>query len=140
MSKGEKNGVERAKQHLIANAFEALVGAIYLDQGYDAAAEVIDQHLLRRIDEILESGSWRDSKSFLQQLSQRYDSVVPDYRVVEEIGADHDKSFTVAAMVNGREIGRGTGTSKQKAQVLAAEKGVEWYNKSQKKSKTLEKA
>lgn len=127
MSKGEQAGSEQAKLHIVANCFEALVGAIYLDHGFAAASHFIAEHILVNIDEILREGSWRDAKSFLQEITQRVDNDVPDYRVLGEMGPDHDKTFTVGVFVGGREVGRGTGTSKQHAQQAAARQAIEAY-------------
>ena len=127
MSKGEKQGSEQAKLHIVANCFEALIGAIYLDKGYDVASDFIAKHILTNIDDILREGSWRDPKSQLQEISQRIDNETPDYRVLEENGPDHDKTFTVAVYVNGQEMGRGTGGSKQQAQQAAARMAIDCY-------------
>ena len=129
MSRGEKQGSEAARLHIVANAFEALIGAIYLDHGFEIARQFIDKHILYRIDEILDDGSWRDPKSHLQEVSQRTDNETPDYRVIDESGPDHDKTFTVGAFVAGREIGRGIGSSKQSAQQEAAREGLKSYKK-----------
>lgn len=131
MSRGEKQGSEAARLHIIANAFEALIGAIYIDQGLEAARMFIEKNILYRIDEILENGSWRDPKSHLQEVSQRIDGEIPDYRVIEEVGPDHEKMFTVGAFVSNREMGRGEGSSKQIAQQNAAKEALKTYKKSQ---------
>ena len=127
MSRGEKSGSERARMHILANAFEALIGAIYLDQGYDTAAEFISQHILSKTESILEDESWRDPKSYLQELSQRIDNQTPVYKVMEEDGPDHDKTFTIGVYVNKKLIGRGNGTSKQMAQQEAAKSAIISY-------------
>ena len=132
MSRGEKQGSDAARLHIVANAFEALIGAIYLDQGYDRAKDFIDAHILNHIDEILENGSWRDPKSHLQEISQRVDNETPDYRVLSENGPDHDKTFTVGAFVRGKEMGRGDGPSKQVAQQNAAREAILNYHKKSK--------
>ena len=128
-SRGEKQGTEAAKLHIVANAFEALIGAIYLDKGFQAATEFIAKHILVNLDEILEDGTWRDPKSHLQEVSQREDGEIPDYRVVEETGPDHEKIFTVGAFVKGAEMGRGQGSSKQIAQQNAAKEALKTYKK-----------
>ncbi len=130
MSKGEKLGSEHAKLHIVANCFEALLGAIYIDKGYDAAKEVINKYILSGIDDVLASGSWRDPKSHLQEVTQRIDGVIPDYRVIGEEGPDHDKTFTVAVYVNDKEIGRGMGSSKQHAEQAAAAAAIDAYDAS----------
>jgi ribonuclease-3 len=139
MSRGEKQGSEQAKLHIVANAFEALIGAIYLDQGFEAARTFVSKHILYRIDEILEDGSWRDPKSYLQQISQREDNAMPDYRVISEVGPDHAKNFVVGAFISGKEIGRGEGSSKQVAQQEAAREGIEFYRVKSGKKKPLDK-
>lgn len=129
MSRGEKHGSDRARQQILANAFEAVVGAIYLDKGYDAASEFIHKNIISKFDTILESGSWRDPKSHLQEVSQRIDNLTPRYKVMEEIGPDHDKIFTLGVYVGDKLIGTGTGHSKQIAQQEAAKAALETYNK-----------
>ena len=129
MSRGEKQGSDAARLHIIANAFEALIGAIYLDQGFETARAFIEKNILYRIDEILNDGSWRDPKSHLQEISQRIDGEIPDYRLIEESGPDHEKTFIVGTFVAGREIGRGEGPSKQVAQQNAAREALKTYRK-----------
>lgn len=129
MSKGERNGSQRARQQILANAFEAVIGAIYLERGYDDAAVFIHKHILSKLDNILETGSWRDPKSHLQEVSQRIDGQTPVYRVLEEVGPDHDKVFTLGAFVGDRLMGKGTGPSKQMAQQIAARAALQAYEK-----------
>lgn len=129
MSKGERNGSTRARQQILANAFEAVIGAIYLERGYNDAATFIHKHILSKLDGILESGSWRDPKSHLQEVSQRLDNQTPVYKVLEEIGPDHDKIFTLGAFVGDVLMGKGTGPSKQVAQQVAARAALEAYEK-----------
>lgn len=129
MSKGEKNGGTRARQQILANAFEAVIGAIYLERGYDDAAVFIKDHILSKLDTILSSGSWRDPKSHLQEVSQRRDNHTPVYRVLEEVGPDHDKIFTLGVFVGDRLMGKGSGPSKQVAQQQAAAAALEAYEK-----------
>lgn len=127
LSKGEKQGSDRARKQIMANAFEAVIGAIYLDQGYEKASEFIEKHILTKLDGILEAGSWRDAKSQLQEVAQRVDGYTPVYKVIEEIGPDHDKVFTLGVFVNGKLRGKGSGSSKQIAQQQAAEAAVKTY-------------
>ncbi len=131
LSKGEKHGSSRAHAVILADCFEAVIGAIYLDQGYDAARDFIAKHILVKIDQILRDGSWRDPKSYLQELAQHVDGATPSYRVLDEEGPDHDKIFTVAVYVAGQIKGRGTGHSKQEAEGNAAAEGVKLYLKLQ---------
>lgn len=127
MSRGEKQGSDRARQQILANAFEALIGAIYLERGYDDAAMFIQKYILSKLDMILESGSWRDAKSHLQEVSQRIDNMTPQYRVIEELGPDHDKIFTLGVYVGNKLMGKGSGPSKQVAQQQAAQAALDKY-------------
>lgn len=127
MSKGEKNGSERARLQMMANAFEAVIGAIYLERGFAAAQEVIAQYILSKLDAILASGSWHDPKSHLQELSQRIDNHTPVYKVLGEEGPDHDKVFRIGVFVGERLMGAGLGPSKQAGQQAAAEQAIAAY-------------
>ena len=129
LSKGEQQGTERAHDVILADCFEAVIGAIYLDQGYEAAKEFINKHILVKIDTILEEGSWRDPKSYVQELAQKIDGVTPVYKTLKEEGPDHDKTFTVGLYVDTALKGVGTGHSKQEAQTAAAREGVKKYRK-----------
>ena len=131
LSKGEKNGTPRAHDVILADCFEAVIGATYLDQGYATAKKIIEKHILNKIDTVLEEGSWRDPKSYFQELAQRYDNETPVYRTIKEEGPDHDKTFTVGVYVGKSVKGVGVGHSKQEAQTLAAKEGIKLY-KSQK--------
>lgn len=93
LSRGEKHGSDRARAQILANSFEALIGAIYLEKGYEAADEFINKTILSKLSGILTTGSWRDPKSHLQEVSQSVDGMTPQYRVIEEIGPDHEKSL-----------------------------------------------
>lgn len=127
MSKGERQGTERARQQILANSFEAVIGAIYLERGYADAEAFIGKHICSKLESILNEGSWRDPKSHLQEVSQRIDGATPQYRVLEEIGPDHDKVFTLGVYVAGKQMGKGTGHSKQVAQQSAAKSALEKY-------------
>lgn len=129
MSRGEKQGSDRARQQILANCFEAVTGAIYLERGYDDAAAFIHKYILSKLDSILESGSWRDAKSHLQEVSQRIDNQTPQYRVIDEVGPDHDKIFSLGVYVGNRLMGRGAGPSKQVAQQQAAQAALDEYAK-----------
>jgi ribonuclease-3 len=127
LSRGEKRGTERARVQILANSYEAVVGALYLDQGYDAAKQFIEKSLLVTFDEILRTGSWMDPKSHLQELAQSQENATPVYKVIDEDGPDHDKVFKVGVYVAGELKGNGQGPSKQTAQVAAAEAALKHY-------------
>lgn len=129
LSKGEKRGSDRARLQILANSYEAVVGAIYLDQGYDAAAKFIHETLLVTFEEILKSGSWMDPKSRYQEISQSEEGFTPQYKVLSEEGPDHDKEFTVGVFINDDLRAKGTGPSKQNAQVAAAELALSKHTK-----------
>lgn len=127
MSRGEKQGSDRARMQILANAFEALIGAIYLERGYADAEVFIMKHISSKLEGILQEGSWRDPKSHLQEVMQRVDGVTPRYVVLEEIGPDHDKIFTLGVYAGSRLVSQGTGPSKQSAQQEAAKEALKTY-------------
>jgi ribonuclease III len=130
MSRGEKQASSpRARQQILANAFEAVIGAVYLDKGYEQASKFIHEHILTTFEEILASGSWRDAKSRLQEVAQSTDGHTPIYKVLEEVGPDHDKIFTLGVYVGGKLRGKGTGPSKQVAQQEAAKAALDSYER-----------
>lgn len=135
LSRGEKRGSDRARQQILANAFEALIGAIYLEKGYKAADKFIQQNILSKLEGILEAGTWRDPKSHLQEVSQSIDGMTPQYKVIEEIGPDHEKIFTLGVYVGNELMGTGTGHSKQIAQQDAAKAALLAYKKRTSKKK-----
>lgn len=120
LSNGEERSGGRAKNYILANAVEALIGAIYLDQGYDIAEKFIEKFILTRLDEIISAGLHIDAKSQFQEICQEKEEFTPYYEVISEAGPDHDKHFTMGAYINGVLIAEGTGTSKQKAEQQAA--------------------
>lgn len=121
LSRGEKHGSDRAREQILANSYESVIGALYLDQGYDASKAFITTSLLTTLGDILKAGTWQDPKSRLQELVQSQEQGTPIYKVIGEEGPDHDKIFTVGVYVEGKMIGQGTGPSKQAGQVAAAE-------------------
>lgn len=131
LSRGEKHGSDRARAQILANSFEALIGAIYLEKGYDEASKFIHARIISTFDSILESGSWRDPKSHLQEVSQSIDGMTPQYRVIEEIGPDHEKEFTLGVYVGDKLMGKGVGPSKQFAQQEAARAALAVYEEQQ---------
>ena len=124
LSKGESKDVGRARLFILANCFEALIGAIYLDQGYDPASRFIHENILPKMDEILNKKLFRDSKSLFQERAQEITGVTPSYEVVKEWGPDHDKHFVVGVYVGKELVAQGEGPSKQEAQQQAAMAGL----------------
>jgi ribonuclease-3 len=127
LSRGEKRGTERARAQILANTYEAVVGAIYLDQGYDAAKDFITHSLLSTFDTILDTGSWLDAKSHLQEVAQSKTGFTPVYKVLSEEGPDHDKVFTIGVYIGSDLRGKGQGPSKQVGQQQAAEAALKYY-------------
>ncbi len=125
MSKGEAKDTGRARQYILANAFEATIGAIYLDQGYDAAATFIANNLFSKTDRIVEKRLWQDPKSRFQELSQEKVSITPSYELVSQTGPDHDRVFTIGIFLRDEKVAEGQGRSKQEAEQDAAEKAIE---------------
>jgi ribonuclease-3 len=120
LSKGEAKDTGRARDIILANAFEAVLGAIYLDQGYDAAEAFVAKTLYPKIDSIIENRAYQDAKSRFQEAAQEKRSVTPTYRTLSEDGPDHDRVFTVGVFLGDEEMARGAGKSKQEAEQAAA--------------------
>lgn len=120
MSRGESKDTGRARQYILANTFESVVGSIYLDSGYEAANKFISTFLLPKIDDIVERGLWIDAKSKLQELVQDKFSMTPAYETVKESGPDHNKTFTVVVNYGKGKKVEGSGKSKQEAEQDAA--------------------
>ena len=135
MSKGEEKSGGRTRPMLLANAFEAVTGAIYLDQGYDVVKDFIHRTVIVELPAIIEGDLHRDAKSRLQEVTQETVGQTPRYKLREETGPDHEKRFTVAVVVGDNELGIGTGTSKQQAEQRAAENAL----KGELKKKLLKK-
>jgi len=124
LSRGEAKDVGRARQIILANAFEALIGALYLDSGYDAAKLFIATQLFHKTDEVVAKRLWQDAKSRLQELAQDQMGITPKYELVDQTGPDHNKSFVVAAYVGSERLATGEGRSKQEAEQDAAQKAL----------------
>lgn len=124
LSRGEAKDTGRARQIILANAFEAVVGAIFLDQGYKVAEDFIKKYLLPMTDEIVKEKMWLDAKSHFQEKAQEIVGITPSYKTLEEFGPDHDKQFTVGVFLGGEKIGEGKGKSKQEAEQGAADAGL----------------
>ncbi|OGC84591.1 ribonuclease III [Candidatus Adlerbacteria bacterium RIFCSPHIGHO2_12_FULL_53_18] len=125
LSRGEAKDTGRARGILLANAIEALIGAIYLDQGYEAAEMFIEKFLFPKMDEIMKKKLWRDPKSTLQEKAQEAEGATPYYAVVRETGPDHDKQFIVGVYVKDMLLAQGGGKSKQEAEQDAARNALE---------------
>lgn len=125
LSKGEEASGGRDKGSTLANALEALIGAIYLDQGFEGAQQFCNTFIVGKLDQILQSGQTRDEKSLFQEKSQEVYGITPHYEVVSEEGPDHEKEFTCAAYIGKEQIAEGKGNSKQRAEQAAAKEGLE---------------
>ncbi len=124
MSRGEAKDTGRARQVILANCIEAVIGAIYLDLGYDSAKEFVKNEVLVELSNVIKGGSYMDPKSKLQEIVQEKRGVTPTYGVISETGPDHNKLFIVAAFVGEKEVGQGQGPSKQEAEISAAENAL----------------
>jgi len=129
MSKGEaKDKNSKARMYILANAIEAIIGAIYLDGKWEAAKKFIDEHILSILPNILENKLYIDPKSRFQETAQELLGITPNYKVLKETGPDHNKEFTVGVFLDKELVAVGSGTSKQEAQIAAAEAGLEAKN------------
>lgn len=124
LSKGEARDTGKARAIILANTFEAFVGALYLDQGYEAAQKFIIDKLIPKMESVLAQGLWRDAKSYVQEKSQELLSITPTYQVLSEQGPDHDKLFVIGIFFGATRVAEGTGSSKQEAQQDAARKAL----------------
>lgn len=129
LSRGEQNGSEKARNYILANAVEAVIGAIYLDQGYKAADDFIRKVIVAKLPAVLEKGEHIDAKSKFQELAQEKYRVTPTYEVLSEDGLDHDKQFEVGIFLGKKQMGVGKGSSKHEAQQKAARAALEKLEK-----------
>lgn len=132
LSKGEAKDVHRARSSILADAYEAFVGALYLNLGYEEVRIFITKTLLGKTDDIIRKGLYRDAKSYVQEKSQESLSVTPNYKVLSEEGPDHDKIFVVGIYFGDDKIAEGEGRSKQEAETVAARNALEkkgWVSK-----------
>jgi ribonuclease-3 len=120
LSKGEARDNGRARENILADAFEAVIGALYLDQGYAAAEAFAAEHLFGTLEAVIATGSHQDSKSRFQELSQEKRGATPSYKVHAEEGPDHARVFTVGAYIGQKKVAEGKGKSKQEAEQAAA--------------------
>ncbi len=124
LSRGESKDTGRARQIILANAFEALIGAIYLDSGYDPAGTFIAAQLFDRSDAIVRNRLWQDAKSRFQEVAQEKTNITPSYQMLQQSGPDHDKRFIVGVFLSSEKVAQGEGRSKQEAEQAAAEKAL----------------
>ncbi len=127
MSRGEAKDSGRAHEVILANAFESVIGAIYLDQGFKVVHSFIEQAVFTHLEEVLKNKSYKDPKSELQEIIQEEKRLTPTYKVLEEKGPAHDRIFRVGVYFGSEVITEGTGSSKQEAEVDAARKALEKY-------------
>lgn len=125
LSKGEAKDVGRGRIYILANTVEALIGALYVDQGYDGARKFIEKNLFGLIDEVVKNKTWLDAKSHFQEKAQEMAGITPAYKTLKESGPDHDKKFTVGVYLEDELIISGEGKSKQEAEQDAARKALE---------------
>ncbi len=125
MSRGENRDMGKAREVILANAIEALIGAIYLDHGFEVSREFIDRLVMTRLDEIMRSGSYKDPKSELQEIIQERRKLTPSYRVLAETGPAHQRVFRIGAYFGEEFIAEGEGSSKQEGETEAARKALE---------------
>ncbi len=124
LSRGETKELGKARQYILANTFEALIGALYLDSGYEAADKFIKNYLIKNLPEIIKTGSYKDSKSHFQEQAQEKEGITPFYKIIKEWGPDHKKKFTVGVYLNENLVTEGEGYSKQEAEEEAAKKAL----------------
>ncbi len=125
LSKGESKETGKARQYILANTFEALIGSAYLDSGYDKCRDFIKKNLIVKLPEIIEKGLFKDAKSSFQEEAQERVGITPTYKVLKEWGPDHSKNFIVGVFLNSELAGEGEGSSKQEAEVEAAKSALE---------------
>lgn len=124
LSRGEAKEMGKARQYILANTIEALIGAMYLDSGYTVAEKFIKKYLTTRLAEVISSGSYKDAKSKFQEDAQDKTGITPFYKVIKEHGPDHKKKFTVAVFLNEEKVAEGEGFSKQEAEEEAAKEAL----------------
>jgi len=128
LSKGETKDTGKARQSILANAYEAFLGALYLDQGFDVVKDFIEKYLIKKLPYIIENGLAQDAKSFFQEMSQKKVKITPEYKILEEHGPDHSKDFMVGVFLGNELIANGSGSSKQEAEEQAAKNALEVKN------------
>jgi len=125
LSRGETKEIGKARQYILANTFEAFIGALYLDQGLNPCKEFIKKHLIKELPHIIEAGLFKDAKSRFQEEAQERIGITPTYKVLEEWGPDHAKHFIIGVFLGEKLIAKGEGSSKQEAELEAAKEALE---------------
>ncbi|MEK7061856.1 MAG: ribonuclease III [Patescibacteria group bacterium] len=128
LSRGEKKELGKARAYILANTFEALIGALYLDSGYEPTEKFIKKYLIKNLSDIIKNGSYKDSKSHFQEKAQDIVGITPIYKVLKEWGPDHQKNFTVGVFLAEELVAEGEGSSKQEAEDQAAKEGLKIKN------------
>lgn len=125
LSRGEERETGKARRYILADTFEAFIGALFLDQGIEACRQFIEKHLVVKLSQIIEQGLFKDPKSLFQERAQEKSRITPTYRILKEWGPDHDKHFVVGVFLNKELVAEGQGSSKQEAEEQAASKALE---------------
>lgn len=125
LSRGEAKELGKARQYILANTFEAFIGSLYLDRGYDVCKKFINNYLIKELPRILEGHLFKDAKSLFQEQAQEMAGVTPTYRIIKDWGPDHAKHFIIGVFLKDQLIAEGEGSSKQEAEVAAAQKALE---------------
>lgn len=129
LSKGEEKNTERAKDTILANALEAIIGAIYLDQGIEKVKEFVEKNILKYLPELLEKKSIKDPKTMFQEITQEKMGITPEYKILKEWGPDHRKEFLAGVYLKEKLIATGHGFSKKEAEEMAAQKAIKIIKK-----------
>lgn len=125
LSRGETKEIGKARKYILGDVVESLIGAIYLDQGYEESVKFIKNHVLKYLPKMIEEGSFKDAKSLFQEIAQEKVGITPTYRVLKEWGPDHNKNFIVGVHLAKELIAEGQGSSKQEAEDVAAQAALE---------------
>ncbi len=125
LSKGEDESGGRNREYILANTFEALLGALYLDQNYQTCQKFLEKNLFYKAEEIVQNRKYKDAKSTFQEIAQEELGITPTYKVLEHWGPDHAREFKMGVFLNGKQVGVGTGHSKQEGEQSAAQNALE---------------